>query len=243
MNADVLDAGAPEASGHEKGDPASPGERGAVADARVRETDVFENTMLRETLTAVLTPGADNDDQLRRGQAAIAVVRAFKPRDEIEGMLAAQTTALHFSAMECLRQATTPGLPIEIGSKLRRDGANLCRATTEMLDALDRKRGKGPQVVRVERVVVQDSAQAIIGNLSPPAAVAPAPPKVKDVASRPGDLPTACAAGRGDGQCRRRLETTPRIGYPTGGRLSLLRRPLRGAERGLDAAVLVDRRP
>jgi hypothetical protein len=34
-----------------------------------------------------------------------------------------------------------------------------------MLDALDRKRGKGPQVVRVERVVVHEGGQAIVGNV------------------------------------------------------------------------------
>ena len=36
---------------------------------------------------------------------------------------------------------------------------------TDMLDALDRKRGKGPQVVRVERVVVHEGGQAIVGNV------------------------------------------------------------------------------
>jgi hypothetical protein len=38
---------------------------------------------------------------------------------------------------------------------------------TDMLEALDRKRGKGPQVVRVERVVVHEGGQAIVGNVQP----------------------------------------------------------------------------
>jgi hypothetical protein len=38
---------------------------------------------------------------------------------------------------------------------------------TDMLEALDRKRGKGPQVVRVERVVVNEGGQAIVGNVQP----------------------------------------------------------------------------
>jgi hypothetical protein len=41
----------------------------------------------------------------------------------------------------------------------------MARAMTDMLDALDRKRGKGPQVVRVERVVVHEGGQAIVGNV------------------------------------------------------------------------------
>jgi hypothetical protein len=53
---------------------------------------------------------------------------------------------------------------IDSASKLRKDGANLARAMTDMLDALDRKRGKR-QVVRVERVVVHEGGQAIVGNV------------------------------------------------------------------------------
>jgi len=41
-------------------------------------------------------------------------------------------------------------------SKPSGDRQALARAMTDMLDALDRKRGKGPQVVRVERVVVHE---------------------------------------------------------------------------------------
>jgi hypothetical protein len=37
-----------------------------------------------------------------------------------------------------------------------------------MLDALDRKRGKAQQVVRVERVVVKDGGQAIVGTVNGP---------------------------------------------------------------------------
>jgi hypothetical protein len=32
----------------------------------------------------------------------------------------------------------------EVASKLRKDGANLARGMTDMLDALDRNLGKGP---------------------------------------------------------------------------------------------------
>jgi len=48
-----------------------------------------------------------------------------------------------------------------------------------MLDAVDRKRGKGPQVVCVGRVMVHEGGQAIVGNVNraatPPAAAAPQP--------------------------------------------------------------------
>jgi hypothetical protein len=43
----------------------------------------------------------------------------------------------------------------------------VARRAVDMLDALDRKRGKGPEVVRVERVVVNEGGQAIVGNVQP----------------------------------------------------------------------------
>ena len=123
---------------------------------------------LHEPQIAALPEGAAaSDGPALRLAAAAAALGAFKPADEIEGMLAAQATALHFGAMECLRRAVLSAQPPDIASKLRKDGANLARAMTDMLDALDRKRGKGPQVVRVERVVVHEGGQAIVGNVQP----------------------------------------------------------------------------
>jgi hypothetical protein len=55
---------------------------------------------------------------------------------------------------------------------MRKDGANLARGMTDMLDALDRKRGKGPQVVRVERVTVHQGGQAIVGTVQAGSAAA-----------------------------------------------------------------------
>ena len=51
----------------------------------------------------------------------------------------------------------------------------------EMCEALDRRRGKGPQTIRVERVVVQDGGQAVVAG----SVVA-------------GSLPPGPALGRGE---------------------------------------------
>jgi len=117
--------------------------------------------------TGWFPPGQTDEACNQQMFAAVAALRAFKPTDEIEGMLAAQTVAMHFGAMECFRRAMVHDQPPEVASKLRKDGANLARGMTDMLDALDRKRGKGPQVVRVERVVVHEGGQAIVGNVQP----------------------------------------------------------------------------
>jgi hypothetical protein len=125
----------------------------------------FTQTLLDGVLAAL--PTRNPADTAKRVAAAATALAAFKPTDEIEGMIAGQCVALHHAALECLRLAMLPDQHPEIASKLRKDGANLARGMIDMLDALDRKRDKGPQVVRVERVVVHEGGQAIVGNVQP----------------------------------------------------------------------------
>jgi hypothetical protein len=123
----------------------------------------FNDVLLKSTIAAVAN--TDPDALPQRVAAVSAALAAFKPVNEIEGMIAAQAVALHHAAMECLRRAMLPAQPSEVASKLRKDAANMARAMTDMLDAMDRKRGKGPQVVRVERVVVHEGGRAIVGTV------------------------------------------------------------------------------
>jgi hypothetical protein len=129
----------------------------------------FNRALVKATVATVPATDADGIDQ--RIAAACAALAAFKPVDEVEGMIAAQAVALHQAAMECLRRAMLAGQHAELASRLRRDGANLARGMTDMLGALDRKRGKGSQVVRVERVVVHEGGQAIVGTVAATAGV------------------------------------------------------------------------
>jgi hypothetical protein len=126
------------------------------------------NQVLLETVLATI-PTNNPDAVPNRVAAAITALAAFKPVDEIEGMLAGQAVAMHLAAMECFRRALLPDQAADVTSKLRKDGANLSRGVTDMLEAFDRKRGKGAQVVRVERVVVHEGGQAIVGNVQPAA--------------------------------------------------------------------------
>ncbi|KAA2211425.1 hypothetical protein [Teichococcus oryzae] len=130
--------------------------------------DTFNNDLLRSVIaTAWFGKGEDRAKaELRKSGAVAAAMAGFHPKDEVEGMLVGQAVALHQAAMECMRRAMLPEQPFEVATKLRKDAANLSRAVADMIDALDRKRGKGPQVVRVERVVVQEGAQAIVGTVT-----------------------------------------------------------------------------
>jgi hypothetical protein len=93
------------------------------------------------------------DDDGPEMTVSILGLRAFRPADEIEGMLAAQAMAQHQAAMECSRLAMVVGQPFEYAQASRKAAANASRTFSELLTALDRRRGKaGQQVVRVEHV-------------------------------------------------------------------------------------------
>ena len=88
------------------------------------------------------------------------------PRDVIEAMLAAQMVATHEAAMECFRRAALAEQTFagrELGLKY---GDRLVRSFAALTDALNRHRGKGQQVVRVEHVTVQAGGQAIVGAVT-----------------------------------------------------------------------------
>ena len=72
---------------------------------------VLINAMAR---TGWFPPGQTEEACSQQMFAAVAALRAFKPTDEIEGMLAAQTVAMHFGAMECFRRAMVYEQPPEV---------------------------------------------------------------------------------------------------------------------------------
>jgi hypothetical protein len=138
-------------------------------DTRARDlggsaSSAFNWELVRRVSAAIVMLGPDAERTVEdRLEVICTALDALKPQDAIEGMIAAQAVALHFGAMEALRRSMAIDQPAEIAARLRKDGANLARAMTDMVDALDRKRGKAQQVVRVERVVVEDGGQAIVG--------------------------------------------------------------------------------
>jgi hypothetical protein len=128
----------------------------------------FNTVLINATLAALWCPASlPEQAQEDRRLAAIQGLMALQPQDAIEGLIAAQAVAMHHASMECFRGAMLPDQPVEVATRLRKDGANLARGMVEMVEALARKRGKAPQVVRVERVVVQEGGQAIVGAVAP----------------------------------------------------------------------------
>jgi hypothetical protein len=98
--------------------------------------------------------------------STVAALVSIGPRDELEGMLAAQLLAAHNAAMECYRRAMIGEQTFE-GRRENLSQANkLSRTYAALLDALNGHRGKGQQKVTVEHVHVHHGGQAIVGTVN-----------------------------------------------------------------------------
>jgi hypothetical protein len=99
--------------------------------------------------------------------AARRFMAGVAPRDPVEGMMAVQLLGLHDAAMECFRRGALREQPGEYRDQNLTQANRLVRSYAVLLEALDRRRGKGqPQVVRVERVTVEAGGRAIVGAVT-----------------------------------------------------------------------------
>ncbi len=126
-------------------------------------SDDFNNILINQACRSLWTAHSDETGVERQFQATLAAMMGIAPRDEVEGMLAAQMIAAHNASMECFRRAMIGEQSFE-GRKENLTQANkLSRTYTMLLDALNRHRGKGQQRVTVEHVHVHQGGQAIVG--------------------------------------------------------------------------------
>jgi hypothetical protein len=97
--------------------------------------------------------------------AALALIEAAKPQNEIEGALAVQMACTHTAAISVLARFRGGGGGEARVSALASAAARLLRAYSTQVEALRRLRHGGDQYVRVEHVHVNAGGQAVIGNV------------------------------------------------------------------------------
>jgi hypothetical protein len=131
-------------------------------------SDDWNNTLANQTINTLWVKHSDEQTVDRQFKAATAALIGIGPRDELEGMLAAQMIAAHSAAMECYRRAMLGEQSFE-GRRENLNQANkLSRTYSTLLEALNRHRGKGQQKVRVEHVHVHSGGQAVVGVVEEP---------------------------------------------------------------------------
>ena len=140
---------------------------------------------------------ADPDRIHERQVAALSLIAGVSPKDELEGMLAAQLLATHNAALECYRRAMLPEQTFEGRSENLNQANKLSRTHTMLLDTLNRHRGKGQQKVTVEHVHVHNGGQAIVGTVEGGGVRSKSEDQPHAIAHEPGEALRSEDAGRG----------------------------------------------
>jgi hypothetical protein len=139
----------------------------AMREATGSESGHFNLKLMNQVWNALWQGEKPAEWIVELGQrAALGALKGIAPRDPLEGMLAAQMVATHETAMDCFRRAQLPNQTFE-GRRMNLEFATkLMRSYAALVETLDKHRGKGQQLVRVEHVTVNAGGQAIVGAVS-----------------------------------------------------------------------------
>ena len=127
------------------------------------QSDRWNSTLADQAVQALWTKNSDAAERDRQLGATAAALVGIGPRDELEGMMAAQLIASHNAAMECYRRAMLGEQTFEGRRENLSQAGKLSRTWASLLEALNRHRGKGQQKVTVEHVHVHAGGQAVVG--------------------------------------------------------------------------------
>jgi hypothetical protein len=132
------------------------------------QSDRWNNVLAEQTVRTLWLKHSDKETADRQISATLDGLVGIGPKDEFEGMIAAQLLAAHNATMECYRRAMLGEQTFE-GRRENLSQANkLSRTYAVLLDALNRHRGKGQQKVTVEHVHVHAGGQAVVGMVESP---------------------------------------------------------------------------
>jgi hypothetical protein len=142
--------------------------KGALKTVGGSRSDHWNNNLLNQAANTLWIKNSDEKTCETQCKATMSALVGIAPKDEIEGMIAAQLIAAHNAAMECYRRAMHSEQTFE-GRRENLSQANkLSRSYAVLLEALNRHRGKGQQKVTVEHVHVHSGGQAVVGVVESP---------------------------------------------------------------------------
>jgi hypothetical protein len=133
-----------------------------VVEVRIAAADLKAaggRKVVRETVAACVW--RDTPDIAQAAAEAVLALKGVAPQDTVEGMVAMQMIGIHSAVADSLRMAREASGPLR-EVHLSQAG-RLSRAFAALVEALDRHRGKGHQVIRIERVDIASGAQAVVG--------------------------------------------------------------------------------
>lgn len=142
--------------------------RGRLKNIGGSQSDHWNNRLANQAVQALWVKNSSAEERDKQLSATVAALMGIAPKDELEGMMAAQLVAAHNAAMECYRRAMIGEQSFE-GRRENLSQANkLSRTYAALVEALNRHRGKGQQKVTVEHVHVHAGGQAVVGMVAAP---------------------------------------------------------------------------
>lgn len=114
-----------------------------------------------------LPSGTSPERQFEAVASAVNLMNDIDPAGAVERMLAVQMVAVHAGALECFRRAMIESQTVDGRDLNLKHAAKLTSMYLQMMDALNKHRGKGQQKVTVEHVHVEAGGQAAVGNFEP----------------------------------------------------------------------------
>lgn len=132
------------------------------------QSDHWNNLLANQAVQALWIKNSDAENRDKQLSATVAALIGIGPKDELEGMMAAQLIAAHNAAMECYRRAMIGEQTFEGRRENLAQANKLSRTYAALVEALNRHRGKGQQKVTVEHVHVHAGGQAVVGMVETP---------------------------------------------------------------------------
>ena len=80
------------------------------------QSDHWNNTLANQAVQALWLKNSDAEDRKKQLSATVAALIGIGPKEELEGMLAAQLIAAHNAAMECYRRAMIGEQTFDLGA-------------------------------------------------------------------------------------------------------------------------------
>jgi hypothetical protein len=112
------------------------------------------------------TDGIDNEAVTAAANKAMGILNGIQPKDELEGMLAAQMIGVHNMAMRTMGSAMLGGQTFEGKKSNVNYATKMLRTFLAQMEALKRYRTGGQQKMIVEHVHVNEGGQAIVGTVN-----------------------------------------------------------------------------
>jgi hypothetical protein len=139
------------------------------------ETDLVKaadvNEQASDTLAAIQTAlslntsGFSDEESGALKKASVARYREFAAVDATDRVLATLSVGLQNAVMTSLEHAAGADM-LDVRSEELRNATRGAKVVADLLEALDRHRGRGKQSVTVGQVTVETGGQAIVGNVN-----------------------------------------------------------------------------